>query len=94
LKTIKGWYPPLEMRMPETKEIYSMTDPRYPEIEVVLDLGGPDGNAFAVIGHTVKALRSYGVDASLIKQYQEECMSGDYDNLLNVTSCWVTFLHN
>lgn len=68
--------------------------PRFPEVEVVLDLNGPDGNAFAVIGHTVKALRRHGIDASLIKQYQDECMSGDYDDLLSVTSSWVTFHHN
>jgi hypothetical protein len=68
----------------------AFSEPKYPHIEVILNLDGPDGNAFAVMGHTVKALRAWKTDASLIKQYQDECMSGDYDNLLKVTSQWVT----
>lgn len=47
------------------------------------DLVGVDGNAFAVMGYTARALRETG-HKDLIKQMQEEATSGDYNNLLCV----------
>lgn len=73
-----------------TESYEKKDEPRYPHIEV--QLIGEDGNAFAIMGAVSKALRADGIDASLIKQYQEECMSGDYSNLLYVTMCWITIL--
>jgi len=65
-----------------------MADTRYPEIEVKLI--GRDGNAFTILGTVAKALRRAGVDPTEIETYQDEAMSGDYDNLLAVTMAWVT----
>lgn len=61
---------------------------KYPEIEV--ELIGQDGNAFAIIGATTKALRRGGVSKEEIAEYTKEAMSGDYDNVLSTTSRWVT----
>lgn len=47
------------------------------------DLVGVDGNAFAVMGYTGKALRETG-HRDLVEKMREEAMSGDYDNLLRV----------
>jgi len=60
---------------------------KYPEIEV--ELAGQDGNAFAIMGRVVKAMRRAKVPQEEIKKYQDEAMSGDYDNLLQVTMEWV-----
>ena len=49
----------------------------------------PDGNAFGIIGATMKALRKEGASQEEISQYQSEATSGDYDNLLRVTMDWV-----
>ncbi len=51
-----------------------MESPR-PEI----DLTGPGGNAFALLGHAKKYARDLGLDADAI---HEEMTSGDYEHLV------------
>lgn len=48
---------------------------------VVIDLTGPDGNAFALMGYAQRFARQLGLDA---KQIVTEMRSGDYENLINV----------
>ena len=55
---------------------------------VVVELVGEDGNAFAIIGRVKKALRKNGY-ADLAKEFQKEAMSGDYDHLLSVVTEYV-----
>ncbi len=45
-------------------------------------LVGEDGNAFSIIGRVSSALQCAGYSKEYIKQFQNECMSSDYDNLL------------
>lgn len=48
---------------------------------IVIDLTGPDGNAFVLMGYAKGYARQLGMDPnSIIK----EMMSGDYENLLKV----------
>ena len=54
-----------------------------------VELVGQDGNAFAIMGRVTNAMRRAGVDREIIKQYQQEAMSGDYDHLLQVTMEYV-----
>ena len=42
-----------------------------------------------IMGTVTKALRGAGFSKEEIVQYQSEAMSGDYDNLLQVTMSWV-----
>jgi len=56
-----------------------------PDVELV----GQDGNAFAIIGRVSKALYNEGADKEYINKYQEEAMSGDYDELLITTMKYV-----
>jgi hypothetical protein len=63
------------------------TQPRYPDIFV--QLTGEDGNAFAILGRTTRALRQAGLDQDEIDQYHAEATSGDYDHLLQTTMRWV-----
>lgn len=65
-----------------------MSDPKYPDITV--QLSGEDGNAYAIMGAVRQALRRAGVSEEEQKAYQEESMSGDYDNLLQTAFRWVT----
>ena len=60
-----------------------------PETKPVVKLVGEDGNAFYILGKVGKALRQAGADAEYIEKYTDEAMSGDYDNLLRVTSEYV-----
>lgn len=51
---------------------------------VELELVGLDGNAFSLMGAFSKAARRQGTPKEEIDLVLEECMSGDYDNLLRV----------
>ena len=45
-----------------------------------IDLTGPDGNAFVLLGQAKKYARQLDMDFNLI---QKEMTSGDYENLIN-----------
>lgn len=49
--------------------------------EIIIDLSGPDGNAFVLMGKARGYAKQLGLDGDLI---QEEMMSGDYENLIRV----------
>lgn len=63
-------------------------DVKHPEI--VVELVGHDGNAFAVMGKVQKALRKADVPEEEVKEYLDEAMAGDYNHLLQTTMAWVT----
>mgnify|MGYP001186996772 CR=1 FL=1 len=46
-----------------------------------IDLTGPDGNAFALLGQAKRYARQLDMDFDLIRR---EMTSGDYENLLKV----------
>jgi len=48
---------------------------------IVIDLTGPDGNAFALMGYARKLAKQLDLDSTKIIQ---EMTSGDYENLLEV----------
>jgi hypothetical protein len=48
---------------------------------IEIDLTGPDGNAFVLIGTASKLARQLGLDGKAI---QKEMMAGDYENLIKV----------
>ena len=62
--------------------------PRYPEIEV--RLVGEDGNAFAILGRVLQALRAADVPEAEVQAFLAEATSGDYDHLLGTVMRWVT----
>lgn len=45
------------------------------------DLCGVDGNAYAILGYTSRALKHEGL-RHLVDQMHKEAMSGDYDHLV------------
>ena len=48
---------------------------------IEIDLTGPDGNAFVLIGTAGNLAKQLGLDSKAIR---EEMMKGDYENLVNV----------
>jgi hypothetical protein len=56
-----------------------------PKFDTEVELVGEDGNAFAIMGKVSRAIRKAGGSEEDVKVYQEEAMSGDYNNLLQVT---------
>ena len=49
---------------------------------VVIDLTGPDGNAFALMGYAKNFAKQLGWDREKYQNLITEMMSGDYENLL------------
>ena len=64
-----------------------MNTSKYPAIQVKLT--GTDGNAYAILGTVSRALRTAGVAAAEVTAFNDEAMSGDYNNLLITCSQWV-----
>jgi hypothetical protein len=54
---------------------------KQPKSEIVIDLTGPDGNAFMLMGQAKGLAKQLGLDSDEII---EDMMSGDYENLINV----------
>ena len=54
-----------------------------------IDLSEIDGNAFAIMGAAQRKLREAGATPAEIKQYLNESMSGDYDNLVATVGKWL-----
>lgn len=52
-------------------------------------LVGANGNAFAVMGNAIRAMRKANVPQYVIEAYQTEATSGDYDHLLATTMQYV-----
>jgi len=48
---------------------------------VVIDLTGPDGNAFALMGYAKRFAKQLNLDSNKIIK---DMMSGDYENLIQV----------
>jgi len=51
------------------------------KLGIEIDLTGPDGNAFVLIGTAGNLAKQLGLDAKAIR---EEMMKGDYENLIKV----------
>jgi len=49
-----------------------------------IDLTGPDGNAFALIGYARKFAKQLDFTKEQIETIIAEMMSGDYENLISV----------
>ena len=54
---------------------------KQPKSEMVIDLTGPDGNAFVLMATATNLARKLGPDSDKIVK---DMKSGDYENLVNV----------
>lgn len=61
--------------------------PRYPYIRV--RLVGEDGNAFAILGRVMRAMRRAGLPPEELAAFRDEATAGDYDDLLAAVLRWV-----
>ncbi len=60
--------------------------PKYPNIKV--QLVGQDGNAFAILGNCLAAMRRAELPQEERDKFQKEATSGDYDHLLITCMEW------
>ena len=54
---------------------------KQPKNEIVIDLTGPEGNAFVILGYARKFAKQLGLDADMICNEMRE---SDYENLITV----------
>ncbi len=54
---------------------------KQPQQEIIIDLTGPDGNAFALLAYAKRFAQQFDLDFNKIK---DEMTSGDYENLIQV----------
>ena len=54
---------------------------KQPQSEIVIDLTGPDGNAYALLAYAKRFAQQFDLDFNQIK---DEMTSGDYENLVQV----------
>ena len=57
---------------------------KQPQREIVIDLTGPQGNAFALMGMAQNCGRQLGWDKTKTQDLINEMMDGDYENLIQV----------
>ena len=57
---------------------------KQPKAENIIDLTGPDGNAFSLMARAVDLGKQLGFNAHDCAVVQEEMTSGDYENLISV----------
>lgn len=61
------------------------------DTDVVIDLSGPDGNAFVVLGKMRRALQAAGATDAELGKFKSEATSSDYNHLLATCREWVHF---
>jgi len=67
--------------------------PRYPKAVVRVNLDGPDGNIFHIIGITVNGLEEAGADDNETQAFIGQIVSqGSYEEALDIVGQWVTFI--
>ena len=54
---------------------------KQPQKEIIIDLTGPEGNAFALMGYAKRFAKQLGLDS---EEIISNMTSGDYENLLEV----------
>jgi len=52
--------------------------------EIVIDLTGPEGNAFVLLGYAQRFAKRLGYDREEIDELMGKMQSGDYENLIQV----------
>ena len=60
---------------------------RHPEVTVKLT--GSDGNAFAILGKVIQAMKRAGIGEEEWDAFMTEATAGDYDHLLQTVMRWV-----
>ena len=52
--------------------------------EITIDLTGPEGNAFVLLGYAKRYAKQLGMNGVEAEAIVHEMMQGDYENLLDV----------
>ena len=56
--------------------------------ELIIDLDGPDGNAFFLLGSAKTLASKFGYSSERTKRITEEMMEADYESLVFIFDYW------
>ena len=70
--------------------VQELTRTRYPDVQVQLDLDGPGGNIFAVMGRVTSALHRAGHDDRVQEFTADITSADDYHEALDRVGRWVS----
>ena len=68
-----------------------MQTPKFDTEVVSINMDGPEGNAFVVLGKVQDAMKKAGATKSDVEEFMEVATSGDYINLIETCYKWVNF---
>lgn len=85
----KGWLIPVSGQEEGKEVISQMNNKMKPEL--VIELSGPSGNAYYILGATMELLRVEGREEDATR-YHAEATSGNYEHLLEVTRQYVNLI--
>ena len=71
----------------------SSQEPKFPFIEVEVELTGPSGNAFSILGRVQHAMKRAGIPKDVRDEYFEKATQGSYESLLEETERWVKLVY-
>jgi hypothetical protein len=67
------------------RSAYKLNNHKMPKNnKIVIDLSGPDGNAFVLLSIARQLGEAHGKDGEMIKQIEQEMAADDYEHLLQV----------
>ena len=82
----EGWLIPVSNKKTGEEMIRSMKGS--PDRKLVVEIDGPTGNAFSIMGRTILLLIRQGREGD-VSDYLRDSTEGDYDDFLRVTSTYV-----
>jgi hypothetical protein len=77
----------------ETDLPIDTTEPRFPEVELTVDIFGTEGNAFFLISKVRRELAYHDASEEEVEEFDKEAKSGDYQNVLDTIGRWITFTY-
>jgi hypothetical protein len=85
----KGWLIPVSGEDEGNEVIRQLIEQK--KTELVIELSGPTGNAYYILGATMQLLQSEGREDA-VSIYLKEATSGNYEHLLEVTRRYVNLI--
>ncbi len=70
----------MQLVLGHQQKIDNMIKSKEEKLGIEIDLTGPDGNSFMLIGRAINLAKQLGLDSKAI---QAEMMQGDYEHLIN-----------
>ena len=83
----------LEKKLAAARKQRSATDSARFPTGVVIDLSGPEGNVFYILGTCNRLARDFGLDGQEVKTFKEELLGKNYQQILDICQRWFGLIY-